>query len=177
MNTQQIIELIQQGLTISELVKKTNKSKSTIYLFAKTHSLKIKKAEKVVDRAIDKKEKICLDCKLEKPTTEFYKQVQKENERIWEYYDSICKPCRSIQSSQRRRNIKIQALEYLGWMCNRCKLVDKDYPQIYDFHHTDPLQKDFSISKTTKTFKSIKSELDKCIVLCANCHRKEHADE
>lgn len=176
MNNKQIIELIDQGLTISELIEKTNKSKSTLYLFAKTHNLKIRKAGKIVDKAIDKKEKICIICSIQKPTTEFYKQIKKEDGGTWEYYDPACKPCRLIQSAQRRKNIKIQALEYLGWMCNTCKLVDKDYPQIYDFHHTDPSQKDFAISNSAKTFENIKSELDKCIVLCANCHRKEHTN-
>ena len=79
-------------------------------------------------------------------------------------------------SIQRRRNIKIQALEYKGWSCNRCGLVDKEYPQIYDFHHLDPTQKDFSISKNVLVFDKIKNELDKCIVLCSNCHRREHAE-
>lgn len=67
-------------------------------------------------------------------------------------------------------------MKYLGWECNVCKLVDKDYPQIYDFHHKDPTQKDFAISQTSKSLEKLKSELDKCIVLCANCHRREHAN-
>ena len=60
----------------------------------------------------------------------------------------------------------------MGGKCHECKLVDD--PAVYDFHHLDPKQKDFSIGQQAKSFDKIKSELDKCIMLCANCHRKMH---
>ncbi len=44
-----------------------------------------------------------------------------------------------------------------------------------EFHHIDPLKKDFNISQfRTTSFESIKKELDKCDLLCANCHREIH---
>lgn len=49
-----------------------------------------------------------------------------------------------------------------------------------EFHHRDPNEKEFSLSKSA--FKSIKNlerakkELDKCDLLCSNCHREEHYD-
>lgn len=44
-----------------------------------------------------------------------------------------------------------------------------------EFHHLDPTQKDFGISKTlTKSFKALTEETDKCILLCSNCHAEEH---
>ena len=46
--------------------------------------------------------------------------------------------------------------------------------EVYDFHHRDPSQKDFSISKNAKSFEKCKQELDKCDLLCANCHRLRH---
>jgi formate-dependent nitrite reductase cytochrome c552 subunit len=45
-----------------------------------------------------------------------------------------------------------------------------------EFHHRDPTQKDFSLGHAKMTnFEKVKSELDKCDLLCANCHREEHA--
>ena len=42
-----------------------------------------------------------------------------------------------------------------------------------DFHHTDPKEKDFGIAQIgTWTWSKIKQELDKCILVCANCHRE-----
>jgi hypothetical protein len=104
----------------------------------------------------------------------FYKQKQKSevNDTVWEYSDSMCKTCRSKYSSDRRRKIKKEAIEYLGGQCIDCGIID--VPHIYDFHHLDIDKKDFSIGKQAKSFNSIKPELDKCVLLCANCHRKRH---
>lgn len=43
-----------------------------------------------------------------------------------------------------------------------------------DFHHPDALEKDFSISDKMTTFAAIRPELDKCVLLCARCHREVH---
>lgn len=47
-----------------------------------------------------------------------------------------------------------------------------------DFHHRDAAEKDFGISYKghTKALERLKKEVDKCILLCANCHREEHAN-
>lgn len=46
----------------------------------------------------------------------------------------------------------------------------------FDFHHVDPSRKDFTIAKSRlwKFDDLIRSELDKCILLCRNCHAEEH---
>ena len=46
-----------------------------------------------------------------------------------------------------------------------------------DFHHTDPKTKTDTVSRMTQDCKSIMlidKEIEKCIVLCGNCHAKEH---
>lgn len=46
------------------------------------------------------------------------------------------------------------------------------------FHHQSPEHKDFGIGNgSTKSWEKIKIELDKCILLCANCHAEEHQIE
>mgnify|MGYP003431129005 FL=1 len=45
-----------------------------------------------------------------------------------------------------------------------------------EFHHLDPEQKDFGIAAKgyTRSWEKVKEELDKCIMVCANCHREIH---
>lgn len=78
------------------------------------------------------------------------------------------------RTKQRRKTLKIQCVNYLGGACNKCGL-DTDCLDIYCFHHRNSAEKNFSIStRRTSTLKAIQDELDKCELLCANCHRKEH---
>ena len=67
------------------------------------------------------------------------------------------------------------AVEYKGGKCERCGY--SRCIEAFDFHHADPAKKDFGISNKgyTRSWKRVKSELDKCIMLCANCHREIHA--
>ena len=43
-----------------------------------------------------------------------------------------------------------------------------------EFHHPDPMTKEFNISDRITSFEAIRAELDKCHLLCANCHREVH---
>lgn len=85
-----------------------------------------------------------------------------------------CKKCAVEAVSKRRRVLKLKAIEYKGGVCAHC---GKTYPpEVFDFHHRDPSQKDFGISHGhCRSWDKNKSELDKCDMLCANCHRIEHA--
>lgn len=58
--------------------------------------------------------------------------------------------------------------------CGEC---GENHPACLEFHHLDPSKKEISIANTIKNgwaIERIKKEMDKCIVLCANCHRKLH---
>ena len=53
-------------------------------------------------------------------------------------------------------------------------------PLCLDFHHTDAADKEATVSELVNGQNSlpvIVAEMQKCIVLCANCHRKLHAVE
>lgn len=174
LNENQCIDLIKKGLKIKELKEITLKSESYLRKLALKNNLIITNSQK--PPAVDAKEKECNICKNILPIDNFYRLSKKENSKEWKYFAVSCKLCVSKQSTERRKNIKIQALEYKGWSCTKCGLIEKDHPEIYDFHHLDPNEKEFNISKNALIFDKIKNELDKCVVLCANCHRKEHAN-
>lgn len=75
-------------------------------------------------------------------------------------------------ASQRRRDLRAQAVAYKGGKCELCGY--SKCPSAFDFHHVDPREKDFSISDRMTTFEAIRKELDKCVLLCATCHREVH---
>ena len=117
---------------------------------------------------LEKGTKMCNTCNLEKPLGQFY-PVKKLNTLT-----PYCKECSRKRVANKFRTIKQYAVTYLGGMCSACSLVD--HPVVYDIHHIDPTEKEFNISTFGKFDKErLEKELDKCMLLCANCHRKEHA--
>jgi 5-methylcytosine-specific restriction endonuclease McrA len=85
-----------------------------------------------------------------------------------------CKKCRSNRVLERRRKIKLMAVEYKGGSCENCG-YNKCIAAL-EFHHKNPSEKDFAISNKgyTRSWEKVKLELDKCIMLCSNCHHEEH---
>jgi len=85
-----------------------------------------------------------------------------------------CKKCRVVAVQKRRDTLKIKAVEYKGGKCERCGYCK--YVGALDFHHLDPTQKDFAIASKgyTRSWDSVRNEIDKCLLLCSNCHREIH---
>ncbi|MDP3772266.1 MAG: HNH endonuclease signature motif containing protein [bacterium] len=77
--------------------------------------------------------------------------------------------------SERRHKLCTMAREYEGDKCQLCGY--KRYAGALDFHHLDPKKKDFGISVrgVTRSWEKIKKEINKCVLVCANCHREIHA--
>lgn len=90
---------------------------------------------------------------------------------------SICdgcmrKNCRNTQG--RRRLRKLQAIDYKGGHCEDCGHANP-IPDVFDFHHKDPSSKDLEPSRMFRlAWENVVGELDKCVLLCANCHRIRH---
>ncbi len=77
--------------------------------------------------------------------------------------------------AKRRKRLKEKAVDYKGGKCSFC-----GYDRVIDaleFHHLGAGKKDFGLSQRglTRSWKRIKEELNKCILVCANCHREIHA--
>lgn len=69
--------------------------------------------------------------------------------------------------------IKKKAIEYKGGCCQRCG-YNKYYGSL-QFHHINPSEKDVSWTKLRlRSWDKIVFELDKCDILCANCHAEVH---
>jgi hypothetical protein len=88
-----------------------------------------------------------------------------------------CKKCRTNAVHRRRLKLKQLALEYKGGKCQKCG-YDKCSAAL-DFHHRESSDKEFGLSKKglTRSWEKTKIELDKCDLLCSNCHRELHFEE
>ncbi len=70
---------------------------------------------------------------------------------------------------------KLQLVEAAGGCCSICG-YHRNLAAL-TFHHTDSSEKDFKLdmrSLSNRTLKSVLSELDKCILVCHNCHAELH---
>ena len=76
--------------------------------------------------------------------------------------------------AKRRSKLRLMAREYKGGKCIICGY--KRHSGALEFHHLDPQTKEFGISVdgSTRSWARIKAEADKCVLVCANCHREIH---
>ena len=79
------------------------------------------------------------------------------------------------EQKKRGQKRKLEVVLSLGGCCSKCG-YDKNLAA-FDFHHKDPKTKSFGIDArkfANTSISKLKEELDKCVLLCANCHREEH---
>lgn len=80
------------------------------------------------------------------------------------------------------RRVKERKAEIREWLVSyrktlQCKICGEDDIACLDFHHTNPSVKDMSIGSVAANGwgkERILKEIEKCDVLCSNCHRKLH---
>lgn len=74
-----------------------------------------------------------------------------------------------------RRVVKEKAVAYKGGKCERCNY--STCMSALAFHHVDGTKKTFGIAGQgiTRSWQKIKEELDKCMLLCHNCHAEYHS--
>lgn len=80
--------------------------------------------------------------------------------------------CSSCYVTKWRKKIKLKSIEYLGGACYDCGF--NSHPAAMEFHHREPHTKEFATS-ASRSWERTKAELDKCDLLCANCHRIRHS--
>jgi predicted HNH restriction endonuclease len=122
------------------------------------------------------KMKKCFQCKEELELDKFYK-----NKSTKDGHSGICKNC---QTENERKNNQL-AKEWLNTLRTECKICGENRSWVLDFHHVNQKDKTFDISyysiSGTTAFetkkKKILEEMEKCIVVCANCHRDIHYQE
>ncbi len=129
--------------------------------------------------------KQCSKCKEEKNASDFRKDKTKKDG-----VQPYCKICarkhfrsnyaekyataHNARNNLRRQGNVMLLTEYKKTL--KCVWCGENEPACLEFHHTDPTEKDFTIGKSMSlSWEAIKREIDKCVCVCANCHRKLHA--
>ena len=86
------------------------------------------------------------------------------------------RPQYNKKARDRRNSRKLRAIEYKGGKCSVCGSVV--HTAAFDFHHIDPEEKDTDPGLMMGlTDEKLFCELDKCILICSNCHRILHYEE
>lgn len=131
--------------------------------------------------------KTCCTCKTEKSYGEYHKSSKTKDG-----YSNCCKVCRKLIDAKSykkspTRQLKVKATRAQTLKHNRmlvarykrmcgCLVCGEKEPACLDLHHLDPSQKEQDPSRMLSYgTPSLKREIRKCVVLCANDHRKFHA--
>jgi hypothetical protein len=127
--------------------------------------------------------RICSTCKIEKELDQFH--------RKGEGHTHMCKECRKTYIKEHyqaniekyKASAKNSRLSFRKWFRElkstlKCSKCGENHPACLDFHHENPKEKEISIGLAVVQQwpkHKIISEMNKCIVLCSNCHRKLHS--
>ena len=79
---------------------------------------------------------------------------------------------------EQRKNRALRNKNFIMESIQPCVVCGEDEPVVIDFHHLDDTQKEYGVSflvQQSYSLDKIKNEIDKCVCLCSNCHRKVHA--
>jgi len=116
--------------------------------------------------------KVCPYCEQERPDESFAVAVI-VNGKV--YRRRKCYACKYARQKERIRETADWLLKLKKTLaCERCGFSDH---RALQFHHRDPNEKEFAVGDIARkggSLKRLKRELEKCIVLCANCHCIEH---
>ena len=129
-----------------------NKNINEIKEYYKTHTLK------------ETSEKFNVGfCSIKKVVDNKNQKISEEDRKDYNY---------NHVKSFRKKN-KERAIEYKGGKCEFCGY--SKCKSALEFHHINPKEKVFTPSKNmNKSWEKLKEELDKCLLVCANCHREIH---
>ncbi len=131
--------------------------------------------------------KKCCRCKQILPLTEFggikkindyCKPCKRTIEKAYADANRVKRRIQNNQSAARRyeKNCRLRDEFYVGKSCIDCGESD---PVVFEFDHVDPTTKKYQIGDMlgSHTWTTILTEIEKCVIRCANCHRRRTAGQ
>jgi len=109
------------------------------------------------------------------------KDKEKQRERNREYQKKHYQQKKEYyknKAKESKKRVKEKFDEYKKTLS--CKICGENHPATLDFHHKNPEEKEIIISQAVGRswgWESLVREIEKCDILCANCHRKLHYEE
>lgn len=100
------------------------------------------------------------------------KEEKREYDRKWYQKNKAKKEAWRKSYAERQRK---EWLEFKKTLV--CKVCGEDHPRCLEFHHKNGSEKETALANKSGSWsmKRKMKEIEKCVVLCANCHRKYHA--
>ena len=152
MEKNELEKLVNEGLSSYSIAKKLGKGQTAILYWLTKYELGTKKLHKC---------RICGDSNLENFASGRY---------------SECKKCRRKDQNRITYKHKETLVYYKGGKCEICE-YNKCIAAL-DFHHLNPKEKDPNWEKMRHwTPERVKKEVDKCKLLCKNCHTELHYNQ
>jgi len=103
--------------------------------------------------------------------TECWKEIRKTS------YDKN-KKTTLLRNTKNKKKTRNWYIEYKSTL--KCSNCNENHPACLEFHHVDPNTKEYDVSimlRSTVSVEKLKKEIDKCVILCSNCHKKHHYSE
>lgn len=179
---EKILELRKDGYSYNQIAEMLKCAKSTIsYHCKKNDGGKYKSKSKEDIELINKTYSIFLSVKrtakeLKMDRNTIIKYLSEENFDIFnKTKNKKTTKTKSDYVVDWRKRTKVKLVEYKGGCCCRCG-YNKSM-NVLQFHHLDPAKKDFTIGGKSWSYERLKEEVDKCILVCANCHIEIHEEK
>ena len=158
--------LVESGLSIAQIAAQVDRSKATVRHWVRQYDLKTYAQQRRFGEGSTRAAKaagkatVMRTCRRH-GVTAFWLEGRG---------DYRCKRCRMERVSQRRRKMKLLLVAEAGGRCALCG-YDRCVGALH-FHHVDPSSKRFHLSMqgATRSLAAARAEMEKCTLLCANCH-------
>lgn len=163
MNKEILLVLVERGFTLKQISKECNTSQTNIRYWLSKFGLKLKRGargKKPKDFQFPRK----CSCGETDPN-KFYGNKT-----------TVCAKCHLLRTHLKGKENRAYILIRLGGKCINCDF-DK-WRSSLDVHHLDPKKKDLDFSTIRYWARDrIDKEIEKCVLLCRNCHAAHHSGE
>ena len=160
---EQLEDLVAEGLSIREIAVRVDRSPTTVRHWLREYGLKTLRERRPTVEDVDQVERRCATHGI----ATFVRYGPRDHFR--------CVLCRRQRVTNRRRRVKEILVAEAGGACRLCG-YDRT-PAALHFHHVDPNEKSFALALqgVARSLDRCRTEAQKCVLLCANCHAEVEA--